>query len=690
GGKLSYPRWNDLSSALGPERTVTQVGNPANVYRTGDSLEIEFADPSQVTNVSNWNEVWAQDGGKDLNFQRVFLPVGSAYKTSDFRFRVRLKAKNDFEPGNPTDDADAWYLDNFSVRDESQPELEASFIRFNSSWSYTSVPSSQATYVPIEAEVANNGGKVAQSFGLNVLVYPNPIRARYYDSVTHQSIPIPDYSNLITIPVLEAGQKLLVNSGRWNARQSGPGQFNLVARIQPKGYDAEPENDSTYTTVTMSFGNSYAYDQGTNDIPGFFGVSGLGLNLPASTTDPTSDPGGTSGTVAVKFKVYNSDTIFGVNIFFGYSNPNNDSIRVMLYRSNDSVPGNKLQNGCLPLYATRQAPWDDFSTYLFSCGPVFLQPGDYWIGVTQVSTAGYEIGGNASRSSMDWIGYDPSNQQNIFAMNYPEVEGLFAYENIAGSGVWHPFEYPVGSGVAAPAYGSPQSEMAYSIKSSNCNKTYNYFIGQGSWIPMIRPYFKARPYVWLPIDITSFSGEYVPNYIALAWKTASEVNNIGYYVERRGVSDAAWSTLNASLIPGNGTTTQPYSYSYDDRNIAMGTTYQYRLRQVDNNGDVHYSNTVEITTPFADYDLAQNYPNPFKSSTQISYTLPSSGSVTLKVYDMLGREVRSLVEEYEQSREYSVTWDGKDNGGAEVPSGAYLYKMTVNGHTFSKTLSLVR
>jgi hypothetical protein len=693
-GKLNYPRWYDLSAALGPERTVTQAGNPNNVYRAGDSLAVEFADPSQITNIKNWSVVWGQDGGKDFDFTRAYIPVSGAYVSPYFRFRVRLKAKNDFEPGSPGDDADAWYLDNFSLIDAKHPEIEVSFVRFNSSWSYTSVPASQATDVPLEASVANNGGQVAQSFGLNFLVYSNPISIRYIDTARHLNIPIPFYNTLVTIPVLGSGQTLLVNGGRWNARQYGPGQYNLVALIEPKNYDAEPANDSTYNTVTMQFGDSYSYDNGTNDIAGFYGKNGLGLNMPATSTEPTGDSNGTSGTIAVKFTVYNFDTVYGVNVWFGSLNQNNDSIRITLYRSSQqhNTPGNILLSNCA--VTTRQTSWDFYNTYLFSCGPFVLPPGDYWIGVSQLCSSGFEIGGNASRSSMDWITYDPSgNQQNVFVMNNPEMSGLFAYEDSVGSGKWHPFENPLGAGFAAPAYGNPLSQMTYNAISNDCGKNYNYFFGQGTWIPMIRPYFGTRsfgPRIFKPVELSFFGGQYVPNYIALAWKTASEINNIGFYIERRSKGDSTWSVLNSLLISGFGTTAQSHDYNYNDKNILAGTTYQYRLRQLDNDGEVHYSNVVEITTAPSDYALAQNYPNPFSSSTQISYTLPSSGNIVLKIYDMLGREIKTLVDDYQSAQTYSMTWDGRSNGGTDVPSGAYLYKLTVNGHTFTKTLTLIR
>jgi hypothetical protein len=413
------------------------------------------------------------------------------------------------------------------------------------------------------------------------------------------------------------------------------------------------------------------------------------------------DPAG-SGTIAVKFKVFTADTIYGANVWFGSFNQANDPIRILLYRDAGSTPGDTLTNGCTLVNTTRQGPWDAFSTYLFSCGPIVLQPGEYWLGVSQLGETGFEVGGNSSRSSVDWLAYDPGpNEAHILTMNYPELNGRFAFENTALSGIWYAFYYPAGVGKPGFSYSTPNT--AYSVFSPVCGKSYNYFVGQGSWIPMIRPYFGTRSFgprqydssvipPRTPVELAGFGGNYIQGYIALNWNTASEVNNSGFYIERTVKGNNDWSTLNAGhIVPGYGTTAQPHDYNYNDQNVAVGTTYQYRLLQMDNDGVGHYSNVIEVTTPPADYMLSQNYPNPFNASTQIAYSLPTAGEVTVKVYDVVGHEVKTLVNGYQQANgQYNIAWDGTNNEGVALPSGSYLYKMEANGHTFSHTLTLSR
>ncbi len=82
--------------------------------------------------------------------------------------------------------------------------------------------------------------------------------------------------------------------------------------------------------------------------------------------------------------------------------------------------------------------------------------------------------------------------------------------------------------------------------------------------------------------------------------------------------------------------------------------------------------TRQVPTTFA---LAQNYPNPFNAGTVISYQLPEAGKVVLKVYNLLGEEVRSLLNEEQEAGTYSIHWQGKDSGGRTVPSGVYIYRI---------------
>jgi len=91
-----------------------------------------------------------------------------------------------------------------------------------------------------------------------------------------------------------------------------------------------------------------------------------------------------------------------------------------------------------------------------------------------------------------------------------------------------------------------------------------------------------------------------------------------------------------------------------------------------------------------EFILSQNYPNPFNPETKISYCLPTSGYVTIKIYDITGREIRTLVNARKASGYYNIQWDGKDNNGTNAASGIYIYSMKTSSFTQSKKMVLVR
>jgi hypothetical protein len=89
-------------------------------------------------------------------------------------------------------------------------------------------------------------------------------------------------------------------------------------------------------------------------------------------------------------------------------------------------------------------------------------------------------------------------------------------------------------------------------------------------------------------------------------------------------------------------------------------------------------------------ELSQNYPNPFNPSTEIGFSLPQRSEVRLVIYNLLGQEVRELLDQtFEQGR-HSVIWDGRDNSGGNIPSGAYFYRLTALGFSDSKIMTLIR
>jgi flagellar hook assembly protein FlgD len=90
------------------------------------------------------------------------------------------------------------------------------------------------------------------------------------------------------------------------------------------------------------------------------------------------------------------------------------------------------------------------------------------------------------------------------------------------------------------------------------------------------------------------------------------------------------------------------------------------------------------------YDLQQNYPNPFNPTTLIRYAIPNASHVTIKIYDMLGREVKTLVNSEQNAGFQTVQWNGENNFGSKVASGAYIYMIKAGDFFQAKKMILLK
>ncbi len=190
----------------------------------------------------------------------------------------------------------------------------------------------------------------------------------------------------------------------------------------------------------------------------------------------------------------------------------------------------------------------------------------------------------------------------------------------------------------------------------------------------------------IPVELTSFSAEVNDNNVLLSWVTATEINNQGFQIERRETKNErndSWD--NIGFINGNGTTTEITHYNFIDENVNDGT-YNYRLKQIDYDGSFEYSSIieVEVETP-SDFFLSQNNPNPFNPSTQINYSIKKAGLVQLRVYDILGKEIATLVNTNKEAGNYSIEFNAN-----QLPSGIYIYRMQSGSFVSSKKMILLK
>ena len=173
----------------------------------------------------------------------------------------------------------------------------------------------------------------------------------------------------------------------------------------------------------------------------------------------------------------------------------------------------------------------------------------------------------------------------------------------------------------------------------------------------------------LPVELLTFTSNVVNNNISLNWVTSKEINNDGFSIERSpsGIKEN-WSQ--AGFVKGKGNSNSPVTYNYEDNNLATGK-YKYRLKQIDFNGDFAYLNLpldVTVGVP-AKFGMSQNFPNPFNPTTNISFNLSSDSKVSLKIYDIRGREITTLVDEPRAAGYYTVSFEA-----SHLSSCVYFYK----------------
>lgn len=186
----------------------------------------------------------------------------------------------------------------------------------------------------------------------------------------------------------------------------------------------------------------------------------------------------------------------------------------------------------------------------------------------------------------------------------------------------------------------------------------------------------------VPVELTSFAATVSGSSINLNWTTATELNNSGFDIERKS-NNTEWTKI--AFVPGFGTTSEVKSYSFNDNNLVVGK-YSYRLKQVDFDGTFEYSNVVEGEIIAVNkFELSQNYPNPFNPSTSIKFNLPVASNVKLSVFNLLGQEVKTLVNGFKTAGSHTITFDASG-----LSSGIYIYKIEANNFAQTRKMTLIK
>lgn len=624
-GRQQYPLGWDDSSMFGPENTILNV-NTGQVVRAGDSLLLEFRDPSQSPlNVSpnGWNEIAAFDGGHDFEFKRFSARGDSTswqitmngvtktlmntpnYLDANFRFRFRLKANNDApKTPIPVDDADQWYIDNPLLGLPFVPEHELRWVRVVNP--YTKVPVTQAVF-PIFVSL----GSIDYPWATGVPLLADIIDPKG-DTVYSQTLNISSQNLIDTV----------IQFPNWDAtgeRGSDTGAYTIIAQIAIPNF----QNFNTTQTYTKFYLHTETNPQGTqefalddagiepaigagNDMPKLTGIRGTGIGFQ-----------NTSGSFAMKFQLVRPDTFYGVRAYFGSANAAPDYIRISLLQGEpgSNTPGDTIeQPGFASTMLAQRGPlFDQFNSYYYP-RPIPLKAGMYWVSVSQLSVISMELGGCIARGGGEVVETDPfliSPDINVmYGQSAPglpsygtqwggspdnnngDESGSFAVEATAGSGGWAQLMPGQGWWPTMTDVGLPWSEiLQFQLNLPNS------FTGAGTYVPMIRPIID-------PLSPTS--------------------------------------SVNATQVP-QSLTLEP-----------------------------NYPN------PFT----------PSATSTTINFTLVVESQTLITISNVLGKVVKTLVNANLQAGTYPITWDGRDKNGSIVPAGIYLVSLTSGGqHATEKVIA---
>ena len=193
----------------------------------------------------------------------------------------------------------------------------------------------------------------------------------------------------------------------------------------------------------------------------------------------------------------------------------------------------------------------------------------------------------------------------------------------------------------------------------------------------------------LPVSLVSFSARAEGRSVILEWITESETDNLGFILERSvgadsnppGEAGLGWQTIASyqthDELKGQGNTSSQTEYTFTDQTVESGKEYVYRLSDVSTKGEitVYASLSLKMDKLPETTEMKNAYPNPFNPQTYIAYNLSEDTHVTITVFDMLGRQVKTLFIGHQFAGSYHVYWNATDETGNKAPSGGYIIQM---------------
>jgi len=207
----------------------------------------------------------------------------------------------------------------------------------------------------------------------------------------------------------------------------------------------------------------------------------------------------------------------------------------------------------------------------------------------------------------------------------------------------------------------------------------------------------------LPVELTTFTATMFSDcFVRLHWVAQTEINHSGYNLYR--AEDGALTSamkINSRLIDNGEQLSSQISYTYTDFETFSNTQYYYWLESVSLDGMSQFFGPLLVTigNPEQEPQAPENplktsllnaFPNPFNPTTNLRYSIKTAGDVHIDVFNLKGQLIRSFSASHYSPGYYQVSWDGKDNNGALVSSGIYMYRMTTGSFSATKRMILAK
>jgi hypothetical protein len=171
--------------------------------------------------------------------------------------------------------------------------------------------------------------------------------------------------------------------------------------------------------------------------------------------------------------------------------------------------------------------------------------------------------------------------------------------------------------------------------------------------------------------------------VILSWTARADSPFDGFHICRSVQGEERFNRINEALLAANG------ANEYRDEKVMPGSSYTYCIAAVKGNEELR-SPAVSISLPAKPLTLSQNFPNPFNPVTTIKFFNPVQQNITLTIYEIGGRRIKTLIDAERGMGWHAVQWDGANDSGNRVGSAIYHYRLTGGKKALTKKLVMLR